>query len=125
MAKPIRKYGKGAVSIAVFEKTNDDGSRNEFYSLQKSRKVGDEWKNESVLLSKEQLAIVLEIAGKALSGEEEGASSSPSSSLRRAPRQVLLTETPGAFKEEQPNTEARKEEMPADKDQLQVIVGVR
>jgi hypothetical protein len=26
MAKPIRKYGKGAVSLAVFEKTNDDGS---------------------------------------------------------------------------------------------------
>ena len=74
MAKPIRKYGKGAVSLAVFEKTNDDGSKNEFYSLQKSRKIGDDWKNESVLLNKEQLAVVLEIAGQALSGEE-GASS--------------------------------------------------
>ncbi|MEK7476395.1 MAG: hypothetical protein AAB152_12285 [Candidatus Coatesbacteria bacterium] len=80
MAKPIRKYGEGAVSLAVFVNEKEDGSKNEFYSLQRSRKIGDEWKNESVLLSKEQLAIVHQIVGEALSGEEGASSSSRSSS---------------------------------------------
>jgi len=97
MAKPIRKYGKGAVSLAVFENAKEDGSRNEFYSLQRSRKVGNEWKNESVLLNKEQLAIVQELAGQALSGEEGASSSSSCSSssslLQGTSRQMQWTGT--------------------------------
>jgi hypothetical protein len=38
--------------------------KNKFYSLQKSRKIGDEWKNESVLLNKEQLAQVAQLRSR-------------------------------------------------------------
>ena len=48
MAKPIRKYGKGAISLAVFENAKGGSSDNEFYSLQRSRKIGSEWKQYTV-----------------------------------------------------------------------------
>lgn len=80
MAKPVRKYGKGAVSLAVFEKALEDGSRKEYYSLQRSRKVGDKWENESILLFPEQLADVHEIVGQAL---EEGENSPSSDTTER------------------------------------------
>ncbi len=140
MAKPIRKYGKGAVSLAVFENANDDGSRNEFYSLQRSRKIGDEWKNESILLSKEQLAIVQEIVGQALSGGEEGASSSPSCSSPTAETthdvpqgspstpvtiaesaQTKLTETDEEFRAQVESIQDEREEDRIRKEAVQVI----
>lgn len=74
MAKPVRKFGIGAVSLAVFEKKRGDGSTEEFYSLQKSRKLGGEWQNENVLLTREQLGSVVEVIQEAL--EEESSSGS-------------------------------------------------
>lgn len=90
MAKPIRKYGSRAISLAVFEKTAGDGSTKQFYSLQRSRKEGNEWKNESILLFKEQLKDVQKVLGQALA-EEEG-SSSPSFDLMSEENAVQIIE---------------------------------
>lgn len=67
MAQPKQKYGKGQLSVAVFEQIVEGGKvANEFYSVQRSRKIGEEWKNESILVSKEQLRDLQELIGQAL-----------------------------------------------------------
>ena len=70
MAKPINKFGKGSISLAVFEQQNEKSNDKEFYSLQRSRKIGNEWKNENILLNKQQLLDVQEVVAQAL---KEGA----------------------------------------------------
>ena len=64
--KPKNKFGKGQISLAVFEPTQEGAGNKDFYSLQRSRKVGEEWKNENILLSQEQLKDVKELIEQAL-----------------------------------------------------------
>lgn len=67
MAQPTQKYGKGQLSVALFEQVVE-GSQiaNEFFSVQRSRKVGEDWKNESILVSKEQLKDLKDLIDQAL-----------------------------------------------------------
>ena len=72
MAQPKYKFGKGSISLAVFESVGKGGSPgfDDFYSLQKSKKVNDQWVNENILLSVSQLKDVKDLIEQAL---KEGA----------------------------------------------------
>ncbi len=66
--QPKMRYGKKPFSLAVFESTKDDGNNRDFYSLQKSRKVDNEWKNDGFFATLEEVKDLRDLIDQAVTG---------------------------------------------------------